>query len=701
MLKFLLFMVLIPFFMVFSQENEKLNVNNPFFIKWDTPFETPPFDLIKTEHFMPALLEGMKQQKVEVNAIINSKEEPTFENTLEALEISGALLTKVNSVFSHLYSTMNSAEMQKISQESSPLLSAHNDDINLNEKLFVRVKTIYNKMDKLNSEQKRLVDKYYKGFIRGGAALNDADKEKFRKLNEELSMLTLKFSQNVLAETNAFELVVDDVKELSGLPESALNAALEAAKKKGYENKYLFTLHAPSYRPIIQYADSRSLREKMFKTNMNRANNNNENDNKEIISKIVSLRYQRAKLLGYKSHADYVMSEYMAKTPERVYDFLNTLREPATKLALNEAAQLQEIVKREGKDFRIEPWDWSYYSEKLKKEKYDLSDEELRPYFKMENVLEGVFAVTKKLYGIQFVDRKDIVAYHPDVRVFEVKEENGKHIGIIYFDYFPRESKRAGAWMMPFRVQQRVGGQNVTPIVMNSGNLNKPTETKPSLLTLDEVKTIFHEFGHALHGLFSDVTFPTLSATSVEWDFVELPSKIMENWASHPEALRMFAKHYETGEVMPDILIEKIQKAKLFNKGFETLGGYVIPSLLDLKYHDMREDKKVDVAEVEAEVKQGLMPEIGLRYASTINSHIFAGGYSAGYYSYIWSELIEADAFDAFIAAGVFDRETAASFRKNILSKGGSDDALELYKNFRGKEPSAEPLMKRRGLLKN
>ena len=648
---------------------------------------------------MPAIKEGMKLQKEEVNAIINNREEPTFQNTLEALEISGELLSKVNNVFQHLYATMNSPEIQKISTEVSPLLSAHNDDINLNEKLFQRIKVIYNKKDQLNPEQKRAAERYYKDFIRGGAGLNDAEKEKFRKINEELSLLSIKFSQNVLAETNSFELVVDDPIELKGLPESALTAAKESAGKKGYENKYLFNLQAPSYRPIIQYAENRTLREKMYKAYTNRANNDNEFDNKEIISKIASLRFQRAKLLGYKSHADYTMSEYMAKNPERVYDFLDKLSGPANKLALKEAAQLQDLIKKEGKDFKLQPWDWSYYSEKLKKEKYDLNEEELRPYFKLENVLNGVFAVTGKLYGIQFTERKDMAAYHPDVKVFEVKEADGSHIGIIYFDYFPRESKRAGAWMMPFRVQSRAGGKNITPIVMNSGNLNKPTEDKPSLLTLDEVKTIFHEFGHALHGLFSDVTYPVFSGTNVAWDFVELPSKIMENWAVHPEALRMFAKHYKTGEVMPDELIDRIQKARLFNKGYETLATYIIPSLLDLKYHDITEDKKVNVSEVEAEIKKEVIPEIGLRYTSTINSHIFAGGYSAGYYSYIWAEVLDADAFEAFVEKGLFNSETGSSFRKNILSKGGSEDPLELYKKFRGKEPSTEPLMKRRGLL--
>jgi peptidyl-dipeptidase Dcp len=526
----------------YSQENVKLNEPNPFFMEWDGPFNTPPFDQFKPEHYKPAFIEAMKVHKKEISAIINSKEAPTFKNTLEAMEKSGEFLQRVSNVFDHMEGTQNSPEIQKISEEISPLISAHYDDISLDEKLFARVKSVYNQREHLNPEEKRLVEKYYTDFIRGGAGLKDKDKEEFRKINEELSLLSLKFSQNVLAETNSFELIVDDPAELKGLPESALTAAKEAAKKKGYENKYLFTLHAPSYRPIIQYVDNRNIREKMFRAYLNRGNNNNEYDNKDVISKIVSLRLKRAKLLGYDSHANYVMSQYMAQKPERVYDFLNKLQEPANKLAVQEAKQLQEMIDKEGGNFKLQPWDWTYYSEKLKKEKYSLDEEELRPYFKLENVLDGVFAVTGKLYGIKFQERNDIASYHPDVKIFEVMEEDGRHIGIIYFDYFPRESKRAGAWMMPFRQQNKLGGKNVTPLVMNCGNLNKPTADKPSLLTLDEVQTIFHEFGHALHGLFSDVTYPRFAGTNVAWDFVELPSQIMENWSVHPEVLRDVCK---------------------------------------------------------------------------------------------------------------------------------------------------------------
>jgi peptidyl-dipeptidase Dcp len=675
------------------------SADNPFFEEWKTPFKTAPFDKIKNEHFKPALMEAMKQHKTEVDAIINNSEEPTFKNTIEAMEKTGKLLNKVNSVFDGLYQAHNNEELQDISKEVSPLLSAHYDDISLNEKLFQRIKKVYNnKPANLNAEQNKLLEKYYKDFVRQGADLQEKDKEAFRKINEELALLSLKFSENLLKETNSYELVIDNENDLKGLPASAVIAAKETAKKKGYENKWVFTLHAPSYRPVLQYLDNRDIREKIHKAYMNRANNNNENDNKEIISKMVSLRYNRAKLLGFNSHADYVLAEYMAKTPQTVMEFLDNLNEPAGKLAVKEAEELQNLIEKEGKSFKLQPWDWAYYSQKLKMQKYDLDDEVLRPYFKMENVMSGLFEVVNKLYGLKFEERKDIPVYHKEVKVYEVKESNGSHIGIIYTDYFPRDSKRGGAWMDAYRFQSKVDG-DVTPLVVNVGNLTSPTEERPSLLTLGEVETIFHEFGHALHGLLSDVTYPTLSGYRVAWDFVELPSQIMENWASHPDVLRMFAKHYETGEVIPDDLISKIQNAKLFNTGYQTVAGNLVPSYLDMKYHMITSDEPVDVTEVEKEIAAMVIPEIGVRYPSTVNSHIFAGGYSSGYYSYIWAEVIDADAFEAFVETSLFDKKTAASFRENILSKGGTEDPAVLYRKFRGRDVSVEPLLKRRGLL--
>lgn len=687
---------------VFSNNEGEKKVENPLLVEWKTPFGTPPFDLVKNEHFMPAFLEGMKKHREEVDAIINNIEEPTFANTIEAFEKTGQILDKVSGVFFHLSGAHTNPEIQKISQELSPLLSKHSDDINLNPKLFERIKILFNKIDKLNlsAEQKTLLDKYYKNFVRSGADLNEADKEKLRKINEELSLNSLKFRENVLKETNAFELIIDKEEDLSGLPPSAIQAALEEAHKRGYENKWVFTLQAPSMRPIMLYSDKRELREKLFKASSLKANNNNEFDNKKIVEQMVLLRLKRANLLGYKTHADFVLERYMAKDPNTVYDFLMKIWEPALKKAKIELEELTAIAKKEGNNEPLTPWDWSYYAEKLKKEKYDLDEEMLRPYFRIENVIDGLFTVVNKLYGFTFTERKDIPTYHPDVRVFEMKEANGDHVGIIYTDYFPRESKRAGAWMDNYRNQSNIAGEYVSPIVFNTGNFTKPTKDKPALITFGEVETMFHEFGHALHGLLSKVTYPSLSGTNVAWDFVELPSQIMEHWVSEPQVLKMFAKHYETGEPMPDELIEKIQKVSKFNQGFATV-SYLSASLLDMNYHTVAQEKPISVDDFENELfeKLGLMPEIGVRYRSTFFSHIFAGGYSSGYYSYIWAEVLDTDAFDAFKENGIFDSKTAAAFRNNILSKGGTEEAMTLYKRFRGKEPNVEGLLKRRGLI--
>lgn len=675
---------------------------NPFLVEWKTPFQTPPFDQIKNEHFKPAFIEGMKLHKEEVEAIINNTSEPTFANTIDAFEKSGQVLDKVIGVFFHLAGANTSPEIQNISMEVSPLLSKHSDDITLNPKLFERIKYLYDKKEKLNltTEQKTLLDKYYRDFIKNGANLNEPDKEKLRKLNEELSLSSLKFRENVLKETNSFELLIEDEKDLSGLPQTSIEAAKFAAKQKGHSDKWLFTLHAPSYRPFIQYCDNRELREKMFKASTMRANNDNEFDNKKIVEKMVMLRLQKANLLGYKTHANFILDEYMAKSPENVFEFLLKIWEPALKKAKKEAGELTVLAAKEGNTSKLEPWDWSYYAEKLKKEKYNFDEEQLRPYFKLENVIKGLFTVVNKLYGLKIEERKDISVYHPDVRVFELKESSGKHIGIIYTDYFPRESKRAGAWSNNFRFQSNINGEFVYPICYNTCNFTKPTEEKPALLTLDEVETLFHEFGHALHGLLSNVTYPTFSGTKVAWDFVELPSQIMEHWVTEPEVLKMYAKHFETGETMPDELIEKIKEVSKFNQGFATV-SYLSAALLDMNYHSVDSEKPIITAEFEKDLfnRLGLMPEIGIRYPSTIFSHIFAGGYSSGYYSYIWAEVLDTDAFDAFKETGIFDQKIALSFRENILSKGGSEDPMVLYKRFRGSEPKVEGILKRRGLI--
>ena len=674
---------------------------NPFFSEWETPFGTPPFSKIKEKHYLPAFKKGIEQQQEEINAIANNSEPPTFENTIEAMEKSGDLLTKVTNVFYNLTSANTNDKLQAIAKEVAPMLSKHQDDILLNETLFQRVKAIYDQRDQLEltEEQKTLLEKYYKMFVRNGANLDEEKKAELREINKQLSLLTLKFGENVLKEDNNFELVIDNEEDLSGLPEAVIHSAAEAAKARGYEGKWVFTLHKPSMIPFLQYSDKRELREKIFKAYINRGNNNDEYDNKEILSKIASLRVKRANLLGYKTHAHYVLEENMAKAPENVYDLLNKLWRPALKRAKEEAKALQDLIYREGHDFDLQPWDWWYYAEKLRKEKYELDEEMLRPYFKLENVIQGVFDVANRLYGITFTERTDVPTYHPDVKVFEVKEADGSHIGILYTDYFPRASKRGGAWMNAYRKQRRIGGKEVTPIICNVGNFSKPTAEKPALLSFEEVNTLFHEFGHALHGLLSNCTYPSLSGTDVPRDFVELPSQIMENWASEPEVLKMYARHYETGDPIPDELIDKIKKSSKFNQGFATV-EYLAASFLDMDWHTLTDTTRQDALEFENKslARIGLIPQIVVRYRSPYFRHIFSGGYSSGYYSYIWAEVLDADAFQAFKETSLFDQETAHKFRKYILSAGGTADPMVLYKRFRGREPSIEPLLEKRGL---
>jgi peptidyl-dipeptidase Dcp len=551
----------------------------------------------------------------------------------------------------------------------------------------------------LSSMLPSLLDKTYKVFVRGGANLDEEKKATLRTINEELSLLELKFGQNVLKEDNAFQLVIDSQEDLAGLPDAVISGAAEAANELGQEGKWIFTLHKPSMIPFLQYSEKRDLREKIFKAYINRGNNDNEYDNKAIASRIAALRVQKANLLGYETHAHFVLEQNMAKVPGNVYDLLNKLWEPALQIAKQEAQALQEIMDEEGKRFKLEAWDWWYYTEKLKKAKYALDDEILRPYFKLENVIDGVFSVASNLYGLQFEERTDIPKYHKDVKVFEVKEADGTHVGILYTDYFPRSSKRGGAWMNSIRKQSRMKGKKVTPVIFNVGNFSKPTAEKPSLITLEEVATLFHEFGHALHGLLSDSTYETLSGTAVSRDFVELPSQIMENWALHPEVLKMYAKHYETGEPIPQDLIDKIISAGQFNQGFVTV-EYLAASFLDMDWHTLTATEELDVWEFENNSlgKIGLIPEIVVRYRSPYFRHIFAGGYSSGYYSYIWAEVLDADAFEAFKETSLFDRATADSFRKNILAAGGTEDPMTLYVRFRGTEPKVEPLLKKRGL---
>jgi len=667
--------------------------------EWETPFETPPFDEIKSEHFMPAFLAAMEAERAEVDAIAGNREEPTFENTIEALEESGELLDRIGRVFSCLNGAETNEELQDISRDIAPLQARHNDDIKLNEALFARIEKIYGERDRLGltAEQDTLLENYHLGFVRSGAGLNDGDKEKLRGINEELSKLYVEFRQNHLKQTNAIGLVIDKDEDLAGLPGDVVQAAAEMAEERGLSGKWVFTLQKPSFIPFLMHSEKRELREILFKAYVNRGNNDDEFDNKKLISRIAALRVKRANLLGYETHADYVLERNMAKTSENVYAFLNDLWEPALRRARKEVADMQAIIDREGRDVKLQAWDWWYYAERVKKEKYDLDDAMLRPYFKMESVRKGAFDVAEKLYGIRFVKRDDIQVYHPDVEVFEVLEADGTHIGIFYCDYYPRDSKRSGAWSSSFRSQSNIGGDLITPLVYNVGNFAKPTADKPSLMSMDEVETLFHELGHGLNSLFGNTVYS--GSRRVPRDFVELPSQIMENWARDPAVLRTYAFHYETGAPIPQELIDKIENARYFNQGFMTV-EYLAASFLDMDWHVLADPSERDVAQFEEESmdKIGLIPEIESRYQSTNFGHIFSsGGYSSGYYSYIWAAVLDADAFRAFKETGLFNKDLAASFRKNVLSMG-SNDMMAQYIKFRGAEPKVDALLERRGL---
>lgn len=673
---------------------------NPFLEEYDTPFGIAPFDKIRNEHYLPAFIEGFKAHEIEIEAIVNNAEAPNFENTIVALDLSGALRTKVGNVFYNLLSANTSDELQAIAKEVAPMQSKHRDKILLNALLFDKVKAVYEQKDnlELNTEQISLLEKTYRDFVRAGALLDESQKERMMEINEKLSVLTLKFGDNVLAETNKFKMVLESKEDLAGLPESVVAAAAETAKENGEEGKWMFTIHKPSLIPFLQYSEKRELREKMFKAYISMGDHGDELDNKETISEIVNLRIERAALLGYETHADYILEKNMAQNPANVNEKLEMIWEPALANAKTEAAELQKMIEAEGGDFKLEAWDWWYYAEKLRKEKYDLDEDELRPYFQLENVRQGAFDVATKLFGIQFKELTDVPVYHEEVTAFEVLEADGSHIGVLFTDFFPRASKRGGAWMNSYRKQYRVNGENVAPIITNVMNFTKPTGDTPALLSFDETLTLFHEFGHALHGLLSDCNYIALSGTSVPRDFVELPSQIMENWASEPEVLKMYARHYETGDVIPDELITKLQNSSLFNQGFATT-EFVAAAILDMNWHTQTNKKQFDVNQFENKVLEeaGLIDEIVVRYRSTYFRHIFAGGYSSGYYSYLWSAMLDADAFSAFKEKGLFDQELAESFRYNILARGGSDKPLTLYKAFKGDEPNMDALMERKG----
>lgn len=675
---------------------------NPFYREWETPFQTPPFDQIQAKYYLPAFKEGMKEHDQEVQEIANNQAAPTFQNTVEALEYSGELLTKVENVFYNLTSANTSEDIQQISKEVAPLLSQHEDNILLNSQLFDRVKAVYDQRQDLDltQEQQMLLKEYYEDFVRGGANLHEDQKVELRDINQQLSVLSVQFSENLLKETNAFEMVIDNRAALAGLPDNVIAAAAETAEEHGQPGKWIFTVQKPSMIPFLQYSERRDLREKIFKAYINRGDNGNGQDNKKIVAQLANLRVRKAHLLGYPTFANYVLDDRMAKNPENVYNLMDQLWKPALKRAKQEAGALQALINREGGNFQLQPWDWWYYAEKLKKQKYALDDEVLRPYFALENVRKGMFEVAHKLYGLTFRERTDIPTYNPDVKVFEVFDADGSHLGILYADYFPRDNKEGGAWMNSYRKQYRRDGDAITPVITNVFNFSRPTGDKPALLSFEEAQTMFHEFGHALHGLLSKCTYPRLSGTSVPRDFVELPSQIMENWAADPTVLKSYARHYKTGEPIPDELIAKIEKARLFNQGFATV-EYLAAAYLDMDWHTLQKERPnidVDAFEKAALDKIGLIPQIVVRYRSTYFQHVFVNSYYAGYYSYIWAEVLDADAFQAFKEHGLFDPKTARAFRENILEKGGTEDPMVLYKRFRGAEPSIKPLLERRGL---
>ena len=675
--------------------------SNPFFSKFDTPFGVPPFDKIKNEHYLPAFEKGIAEHDAEIAAIIANPETPNFQNTVQAYDRSGELLNRVVLTFSGVNEAETNDEMQAIAQTIYPKLTEHMDNISLNDELFKRVKTVYDNRNKenLTDEQMRVLDKLYKSFTRSGALLSAADKDALREINKELSALSLQFGTNVLAETNAFELVIDDEKDLAGLPADIVASAAAEAASRGYDGKWVFTLSASSRIPFLQYADNRDLREKLYKAYVMRGDNDNANDNKEIVSKMVNLRLQKAKLMGYKSYADFVLEDRMAKTDAAVNNLLGSIWKCALPRAKEELKDMQAVIDSEGGKFKLAAWDWWYYAEKVRKAKYDLNEEELKPYFSLDNVLAGAFMVANKLYGITFTELKDIPVYHSDVRTYEVKDAAGNHLAVFYTDYFPRAGKRAGAWMSNFRESFVDNGKMIRPLVYNVCSFARPTTDQPSLLTIDEVTTLFHELGHGLHGMLTRCEYLSVSGTNVARDFVELPSQLNEHWATHPDVLKMYAKHYKTGEVIPDELIAKMENASKFNQGFVTT-ELVAAALLDMRWHEITEEKEYDVRAFEKEVAQslGLIDEIAYRYRSTYYNHIFTNDYCAGYYSYLWAEVLDADAFDAFLENGVFDAKTAKKYRENILEKGDSEDPMTLYVRFRGAQPNPESMLRFRGL---
>ena len=700
-------------FIVSCQQKSKMDPNiNPFFQEWNTPYEVPPFLDIKDEHYMPAYEQGMKENLEEIDVIVNNPEAPTFANTIEELERTGKLLSKVGRIFSNLASSNTNPKLQELQRELSPMLSAHYDKISLNEGLFNRVDAIWQNRENLDltKEQAKLLNDTRKGFVRSGALLSEDQKERISEINSKISGLTTSFGQNLLAETNGFELILE-ASDLEGLSDGVIAAAADAASQKmdaaesdeekdKYKDKYVFTPHRSSMYPFLTESTRRDLREKLYNSYVMRGDNNNDTDNKKIAAQIAKLRAERAQIMGYKTHAHFILDDNMLKTPEEVYDLLNKLWKPAVKRAKVEVADMQAVADAEGYDFKVAAWDWWHYSEKVRKEKYDLDESAIKPYLSLDNVLQGVFNTTNKLWGLNFTEIFDIDLYHPDARIWEVTDKDGSHLGIFIGDYFTRSNKRGGAWMSSFKGQSNLDGRE-RPIVVNVCNFPAPVGDDPALLSFDNVVTLFHEFGHAMHGTLTDVKYGSMAGTSGPRDFIELPSQLLEHWASEPQVLKSFATHYETGEPIPDELIEKLLNASKFNQGFINT-EYLAASLLDMDWHTISandELKDANKFESESMKKVGLIGEIAPRYRTTYFAHIFSGGYSSGYYSYVHAAVLDSDAFEAFKEAGdVFDPDLSSKLRSSIYSMGSTEEAMDLFVEFRGRKPIIEPLLKVRGL---
>lgn len=694
-------MMIVALAVMVSACNEKMSEKNPFYAEYTTPFGVPPFNEIKLEHYEAAFLKGIEEEAAEIQAICNNPEQPTFENTIVAMDQSGPLLRKARIVFGGLNGANSNEEMDELSRKMSPLFSKHADDIRLNPVLFSRVKALYDKKESLslNKEQAKLLEETYKSFVRGGANLPEDKQAILRDLNSEISLLQITFTQNMRRDADAYKLVIEKKEDLAGLTDVQIATAAQAAKAAGLEGKWVFTLANPSALPFLQNAENRELRKQLYTAYINRGNNNDQNDNKEIVAKLVAKRLEKAQLMGYENYASFILEERMSKTPEAVYELLNELWTPSLKKAKEELADIQAEIRKEGKSFTAEAWDWRYYFEKARKAKFNLDENEIRPYLKLDNVRDGAFYVANKLYDISFSPITNIPLPHPDAEAFECRDKDGTHLGVLYMDYFPRQGKRSGAWCGAYRSQTYKEGKRLAPVVTIVCNFSEPASGQPALLSPDEANTLFHEFGHALHNLFKDVHYYGISG--VPRDFVELPSQIMEHWVFEPEVLKVYAKHYETGETIPTDLIDKLDKSGKYGQGFATT-EYLSASFLDMDYHVLTEvPANLDVMAFENKVlgDRGSMKQIPSRYRTTYFNHTMGGGYTAGYYSYIWAEVLDCDAYQVFVETGnIFNQNIAKKFRDYVLTPGGIDDAMDMYINFRGSKPGTDALLDNRGL---